>query len=47
MINVREIIRRVIKYLILVLVIGFACYSIPKSKISNLSLITLTRAKNP
>ena len=39
MINIREIIRRIIKYVILVLVIGFACYSIPKNKIENIEII--------
>ena len=38
MINIREIIRRLIKYIILVLVIGFACYSIPKHKIENMEI---------
>lgn len=38
MINIREIIRRLIKYIILVLVIGFACYSIPKNKIENMEI---------
>lgn len=38
MINIREIIRRLIKYIILVLVIGFACYSIPKNRIENIDI---------
>jgi cell division protein FtsW (lipid II flippase) len=39
MINFREIIRRLLKYLILVLVLGFSIYTIPKNKISNSELL--------
>ena len=39
MINFREIIRRFLKYLILVLVLGFSVYTIPKNKISNTELL--------
>ena len=33
MINIREVIRRLIKYLVLVLVIAFAAYSVPQKKL--------------
>jgi len=33
MINIREVIRRLIKYLVLVLVVAFASYSIPQNKL--------------
>ena len=33
MINIREVIRRLIKYLVLVFVTGFAAYAVPKRKI--------------
>ncbi len=33
MINIREVIRRLIKYLVLVLVTAFAAYSVPKNKL--------------
>jgi len=39
MINFREIIRRLLKYLILVLVLGFSIYTIPKNKISNSEIL--------
>ncbi len=39
MINFREIIRRFLKYLILVLVLGFSVYTIPKNKVSNTELL--------
>ena len=33
MINIREVIRRLIKYLVLVFVTAFAAYSVPKNKL--------------
>ena len=33
MINIREVIRRLIKYLVLVLVTAFAAYSVPQKKL--------------
>ena len=39
MINIREIIRRIIKYSLLILIVGFACYSIPSKKIDNNDII--------
>ena len=39
MINIREVIRRLVKYIILVLVVGFACYSIPKNRIDNMEIV--------
>jgi hypothetical protein len=41
MINFREIIRRFLKYLILVLVLGFSIYTIPKNKIGNSELMMI------
>lgn len=38
MINVREVIRRLIKYLSLVLVVGFAAAAIPKNKMDNMEV---------
>jgi hypothetical protein len=39
MVNIREVIRRLVKYIILVLVIGFACYSIPKNRLDNMEIL--------
>ena len=39
MINIREVIRRLVKYIILVLIIGFACYSIPKNRLDNMEIV--------
>ena len=39
MINIREVIRRLVKYIILVLIIGFACYSIPKHRLDNMEIV--------
>jgi hypothetical protein len=38
MINVREVIRRLIKYLSLILVVGFGAVAIPKNKIENMEV---------
>lgn len=38
MINVREVIRRLIKYLSLVLVVGFAAAAIPKNKMDHMEV---------
>ena len=39
MINIREVIRRVVKYLVLVLILGYACFTIPQNKIKNEEVI--------
>ena len=39
MVNIREVIRRLVKYIILVLVVGFACYSIPKNRLDNMEIL--------
>lgn len=39
MLNIREILRRIVKYILLILVIGFACYSIPKTRPENIEII--------
>ena len=43
MTNIREILRRLIKYLILVLIVAFACFTLIKNKLTHLeiSLISL------
>ena len=38
MLNIREILRRLVKYIIFVLVVGFACYSIPEKRPKNLEI---------
>ena len=38
MINIREVIRRLIKYLSLVLVTGFAAVMVPKNKLDNIEV---------
>jgi hypothetical protein len=42
--NIREVLRRLIKYLILVLIVAFACFTLVKNKLSNyeIMLIALT-----
>ena len=35
MANIREILRRLIKYLIMVLVVGFSCFTLIKTKLTN------------
>ena len=35
MINIREVIRRIVKYFVLVLVVAFAAFSVPKNKLDN------------
>ena len=39
MINIREVIRRLIKYLVLVLVVAFAAVSVPKNRIDNMEVL--------
>ena len=45
MTNIREVLRRLVKYLILVLIVAFACFTLIKNKLSNyeIMLISLTR----
>lgn len=42
--NIREILRRLIKYLILVLIVAFSCFTLIKTKLSHfeIMLIALT-----
>jgi len=42
--NIREVLRRLIKYLILVLIVAFACFTLVKNKLSHfeIMLIALT-----
>ena len=39
MINIREVIRRLTKYLVLVLVTAFAAYSVPKNKLDVMEVV--------
>ena len=38
-INIREILRRLVKYIVLVLVVGVTSYSVPENKITNNEII--------
>jgi|TARA_B110000285_G_scaffold178961_1_gene201423 hypothetical protein len=40
--NIREILRRLIKYLILVLIVAFACFTLIKTKLSNYEIILIS-----
>ena len=42
MANIREILRRLIKYLIMVLVVGFACFTLIKTKLTNYEIILIS-----
>jgi hypothetical protein len=42
MINYREVLRRLLKYIILVLISGSAIYVIPKNKINNIQIIYIS-----
>ena len=39
MINIREVIRRLIKYLVLVLVVAFAAFSVPQNKLQTQEIV--------
>ena len=39
MINIREVIRRFIKYLVLVFVTGFAAYMVPQKKLEMMEVV--------
>lgn len=39
MLNVREVIRRLMKYAVLVIVVGFACHSIPQTPPNNTEIV--------
>ena len=39
MINIREVIRRLIKYAVLVLVVAFAAYTVPENKLKNNEIV--------
>ena len=44
MTNIREVLRRLAKYLILVLIVAFACFTLIKNKLTNyeIMLVSLT-----
>ena len=42
MINYREVLRRLLKYIVLVLISGSAIYVIPKNKINNIEIIYIS-----
>jgi len=42
MANIREILRRLIKYLIMVLVVGFSCFTLIKTKLTNYEIILIS-----
>ena len=44
MTNIREVLRRLVKYLILVLIVAFACFTLIKNKLNNyeIMLVSLT-----
>jgi len=39
--NIREIMRRLIKYLIMVLVVAFACFTLVKTSMTNFEIILI------
>ena len=39
--NIREVMRRLIKYLIMVLVVGFACVTLVKTSMTNFEIILI------
>lgn len=42
MLNIREVIRRTLKYLVLVIIVGFSAYSIPNTKMENKELLLIS-----
>lgn len=42
MLNIREVIRRTLKYLVLIIIVGFSVYSIPDTKIQNKELLLIS-----
>ena len=42
MINIREVIRRLLKYAVMVIIVGFATYSIPNKSPSNTEIIWIS-----
>lgn len=42
MLNIREVIRRTLKYLVLVIIVGFSAYSIPNNKMENKELLLVS-----
>ena len=42
MTNIREVLRRLIKYLILVLIVAFSCYTLVKNKLDNFEIIIIS-----
>jgi hypothetical protein len=39
--NIREVMRRLIKYLIMVLVVAFACFTLVKTSITNFEIVLI------
>ena len=42
MINIREFLRRLVKYLILVLVVGFACFKLINTKLTHYEIFLIS-----
>ena len=42
MTNIREVLRRLVKYLILVLIVAFACFTLIKTKLNNYEIILIS-----
>ena len=42
MTNIREVLRRLIKYLILVLIVAFACYTLVKNKLNHFEILIIS-----
>jgi len=42
MINIREVIRRLLKYAVMIIIVGFATYSIPNKPPSNTEIIWIS-----
>lgn len=42
MLNIREVIRRTLKYLVLVIIVGFSAHSIPNTKMENKELLLIS-----
>ena len=42
MLNIREVIRRTLKYLVLIIIVGFSVYSIPENKPDYKELLLIT-----
>lgn len=42
MTNIREVLRRLIKYLILVLIVAFSCYTLVKNKLNHFEILIIS-----